>query len=69
MDQSGLFAIEDAIMELVKSGKKVFLSSIPKQPLYMMERADIIPDLVPKENVFETFEECVNWVKNNINNV
>ncbi|MFZ1706041.1 MAG: SulP family inorganic anion transporter [Saprospiraceae bacterium] len=66
MDQSGLFAIEDALMELVNSGKKVLLTSIPKQPYYMLERADIIPNLIPIENVFNNFTECVNWVKENL---
>ena len=66
MDQLGHLAIEDALVDLVKSGKKVLLTSVPKQPLYMLGRAEIIPDLVPKEHVFETFTTCVDWVKNNV---
>jgi len=32
----------------------------------MMERIDIIPDFIPNEHVFETFGECVSWVKENV---
>jgi SulP family sulfate permease len=66
MDQSGLYAIEDVLMELVKNGKTVLLTGIPKQPLYMMERVDIIPDLIPRENIFENFSACLNWIKENV---
>ena len=31
----------------------------------MMERIDIIPDLIPEEQIFSTFKECVNWIKEN----
>ena len=30
---------------------------------YMMERIDIIPDLVPKEHIFKKFDECVKWIE------
>lgn len=66
MDQSGLFAIEDSLMELVSNGKKVLLTNIPKQPLYMMKRVDLIPDLIPLENIFEDFNACLNWIKENV---
>jgi SulP family sulfate permease len=31
-----------------------------------MERIDIIPDLIPEEHIFNEFEECVKWVKENV---
>jgi sulfate permease, SulP family len=33
----------------------------------MLERIDIIPDLIPEEQIFESFEDCLVWVKQNIN--
>lgn len=66
MDQSGLYALEDALIDLVKNGKKVLLTGIPKQPLYMLERVDIIPDLIPRENVFEDFNDCLKWIQENV---
>jgi SulP family sulfate permease len=33
------------------------------QPRYMMERIDIIPDLIAEEQIYENFEECLAWIK------
>ena len=66
IDQSGLYAMEDVLVDLVKSGKKVLLVKILRQPRYMLERIDIIPDLVPPEHIFENFNDCLNWVRENV---
>ena len=66
MDQSGLYAMEDVLVDLVKQDKKVLLVGILEQPRYMLERIDIIPDLIPKDQIFESFKDCVLWVKENI---
>jgi len=63
IDQSGLYAMEDVLVDLVKNGKKVVFVGILKQPKYMLERIDIIPDLVSKEHLFENFKDCLNWIK------
>ena len=52
---------------LTKEGKKVLMVNVMNQPQYMLENIDIIPDLVPKEQLFEAFDEAVEWVKNDIN--
>ncbi len=66
MDQSGLYAMEDILVDLTGSGKKVVLVDILEQPKYMMERIDIIPDLVPEEQIFESFNDCLIWIKANV---
>ncbi len=66
IDQSGLYALEDALIDLVKDNKKVLLVNIIEQPRYMMERIDIIPDLIPKDQIFDSFKDCVVWIKENI---
>ena len=63
IDQSGLYAMEDVLVDLVKSGKKIIMVGVLKQPKYMLERIDIIPDLVSKEHLFGNFKECLNWIK------
>ena len=63
IDQSGLYAMEDVLVDLVKNGKKVVLVGVLKQPKYMLERIDIIPDLIPKKYLFKNFKECLNWIK------
>lgn len=69
IDQSGLFAMEDVLVDLVKNGKKVLLVNILKQPRYMLERIDIIPDLVPPEQIFKNFSDCLTWVKENVEDI
>ncbi|WP_411029176.1 SulP family inorganic anion transporter [Spongiimicrobium sp. 3-5] len=66
IDQSGLYALEDVLVDLKKQDINVLLVDVPDQPKYMMERIDIIPDLVPREHLFPTFDECLTWIKNNI---
>lgn len=66
MDQSGLYAMEDILIDLEKSNITVLLIDVLDQPKYMMERVDIIPDLISREHIFNTFEECLAWVKENV---
>lgn len=66
IDQSGLYAFEDVLIDLVKQDKKILLVETLKQPKYMLERIDIIPDLVPKEHLFTNFKDCLIWIKENI---
>ena len=68
IDQSGLYAMEDVLVDLKREGKNVLLVRLLEQPKYMMERIDIIPDLIPKEHIFNDFKECITWIKANINN-
>ncbi|WGH74917.1 SulP family inorganic anion transporter [Tenacibaculum tangerinum] len=66
IDQSGLYALEDVLVDLEKNGITVLLVDVLDQPRYMMERIDIIPDLIPEEHIFDTFQECLEWVKQNV---
>lgn len=66
IDQSGLYAQESIIIDLVQRKKRVILVGVKKQPRYMMERIDIIPDLIPKEQLFAYFRSCVKWLIENV---
>jgi SulP family sulfate permease len=66
MDQSGLFAMEDVLIDLLDHGKKILLTSVLKQPRYMMESIDIIPDLISEDHISDGFDNCVNWVLENV---
>ena len=68
MDQSGLYAMEDVLVDLLDQGKKILLIDILKQPRYMMESIDIIPDLIPETQISDGFDSCVNWVLQNVKN-
>jgi SulP family sulfate permease len=66
MDQSGLYAMEDMLQELGNKNIEVLFVGLLKQPRYMMERIDIIPDLIPQEHLFDNFKDCSKWIKENI---
>jgi len=63
MDQSGLYVMEDVLIELVNQGKQIMLVAIPNQPKHMLSVIDIIPELVPKEQIFDSIEDCLAWLK------
>lgn len=66
MDQSGLYAMEDILVDLAAAGTKILLCKLREQPRYMMEKIDIIPDLIPKDQIFDNFDDCLNWIKENV---
>jgi SulP family sulfate permease len=66
IDQSGLYAMEDVLVDLAKREIKVVFVDVLRQPMYMLERIDIIPDLVPKEQIFKNFKGCIQWIKENV---
>ena len=63
IDQSGLYALEDIIVDLKKEGKNILFVDLQKQPRYMLERIDMIPDLVSEECIFNNFKTCLQWIK------
>jgi len=70
MDQSGLYAMEDMLQDLKKkNGIEVLFTGLTKQPRYMMERIDIIPDFIPNEHIFDTFDDCIEWVKQSVKDI
>lgn len=66
IDQSGLYALESIIIDLVKKNKRVIIVGIGQQPRYMMERIDIIPDLIPEEYIFTDFTSSLKWMIRNV---
>ena len=68
MDQSGLYAMEDMLQDLKTRNVEVLFVNLLTQPRYMMERIDIIPDFIPEEHIFGGFDNCVNWLEENMDN-
>jgi len=62
IDQTGLYALEEAILSLEQRDIEVLLTGLQLQPKGRMERIKIIPDLVRKDNIFKTFTDCINWL-------
>jgi SulP family sulfate permease len=64
MDQSGLYAMEEAIKDIQARGAQVLMTIIQPQPMYMLKTLNVIPDLVPEEHTFKTFEDCTEFLRN-----
>lgn len=68
MDQSGLYAMEEAIKDLQSRGVMVLMTIIQPQPMYMLKTHRVIPEVVPEEHTFGTFEECVKFLREKFEN-
>lgn len=66
MDQSGLYAMEDVLLSLKKRNVEILFINLLQQPRYMMERIDIIPDLISEDSIFKNFQECIHWINANV---
>lgn len=64
IDQSGLYAMEDAIMDLQRKNIAVVFTGLHGQPEDMIRRINLVPGLVPDQYIFETFEDCTHWLHN-----
>ena len=63
IDQSGLYALEEILMDLSEQGKTLYLVDLQKQPRYMMERVELVPKLISIDNIFENYKECFSFIK------
>ena len=63
IDQSGLYALEDILVDLKKEEKNVLFVELQAQPRYMLERIDIVPTLISEESIFSDFTTCLHWLK------
>ena len=62
IDQSGLFALEDVLMDLIQKDIEVVFVGIQKQPKYLMKTIGVIGKLIPEEQVFTDFSSCKKYV-------
>ncbi len=66
IDQSGLYALEDILIDLKDKEIEILFVGVQKQPEYLMRKIEIIPNLIAEENSFKTFKECLEWVLENV---
>jgi len=57
IDQSGMYAIEDAVLALESRGIEVNFVGIPKQVEDMLRNIKLIPELVEEESLFTDFAD------------
>jgi len=62
IDQTGLYALEEVIMDLEKRGVATVMTGLKKQHMRMLRRINIIPGLIPEKYLFKTFNDCIEWL-------
>ncbi|GLR20122.1 SulP family inorganic anion transporter [Portibacter lacus] len=66
VDQSGLYAMEDAINDLQSQNITVVFTGLEGQPKDMLSEFSIVPGLVDSKYCFATFEECAIWLEKHV---
>jgi SulP family sulfate permease len=66
IDQSGLYALEEAILDLQRDNIVVVFAALQIQPHDMLTSIGVIPILVPEMHVFDSFSDCEVWLKQNL---
>jgi SulP family sulfate permease len=66
IDQSGVYALEDAIMDLQAQGILVGFVDLHGQPEDILEAFSVVPGLIPEELCFDNFDECAHWLKTHV---
>ncbi len=63
IDQSGLIALEDAILELETRGIQVVLTGLQERPEARLRAINIVPDLIAERHLFPTIQAAADWAK------
>lgn len=66
VDQSGAYAMEDAIKDLNDIDIEVVFSGLHGQPQDLFKKLRIIPNLVDEEHNFENFDDCTYWINHHL---
>ncbi|NND62845.1 MAG: SulP family inorganic anion transporter [Flavobacteriaceae bacterium] len=66
MDQSGLYAMEEILLNMNQKDIHPMFDGLQEQPNAMMSSIDIIPDLVPKECIFEDFKDAIIYIREHV---
>ncbi len=63
VDQSGLYALEEVIKEMQKAGIVVVLTMTQDQPLFLLRKTHMVPEVLPEEYLFDSIEDCAKWLE------
>ena len=64
MDQSGVFALEDVLLDLNKNKIKILIAGIQPQPMHLMKTIGILGELIPEERIFDTLPDSRAFIIN-----
>lgn len=63
IDQSGLYALEDVVLELRNADVEVLFVGLQAQPMDILRSVNLIPDLVPQHDIFPTIQDSFDYLK------
>ena len=63
IDQSGLYALEEAVFDLKARNVEVIVTGLKEQPKDQLEAIDLIDDLIPHEDVFENIQAAFDYLE------
>ncbi|WP_138433442.1 SulP family inorganic anion transporter [Winogradskyella algicola] len=63
IDQSGLYALENAVLDLEQRGVQVLLTAIQEQPKDKLVSIDIVPDLISEEHIFGNISGAFDYLE------
>jgi SulP family sulfate permease len=66
IDQSGVYVLEESILELRMKDVLVLMTGVQPQPFDMMKKIGIIPGLISNDFMFKKFADCELWLKYNL---
>lgn len=63
IDQSGLYALENAVLDLEQRGVQVLLTAVQEQPKDKLVSIDIVPDLISEAHIFDDINGAFDYLK------
>ena len=69
MDQSGLYPLEDVLIDLKQKEILPLLVGVQPQPQYLMRSVGLINKLIPEHHIFKTFSESRQWIRDHQNRI
>jgi SulP family sulfate permease len=63
IDQSGLYALENAVLDLEQRGVQVLLTAVQEQPKDKLVSIDIVPDLIQEAHIFDNIQQAFDHLK------
>ena len=66
IDQSGLYALENAILDLEEKNVMVLVTALQEQPKDKLISIDIIPDLISVDHIFDHISDAFKFLKKDL---
>ena len=66
IDQSGLYALEEAVFDLRAQDIEVIVTGLKEQPRDQLQAIDLIDDLIPHEDIFDTVDEAFTYLRSKL---